>query len=155
MSVVHLRRVPQGFVPDTDEDWQACQRFKVGMVAKADVVNPRNLPFFRKWFALVKVGFGLWEETGVVAIYKGEEIRPNFDRFRKDVTILAGYHHAVVNINGELRLEADSIAFGNMDEDTFQKLYNATLATIVQKVMRGRISEERLREMAERIEEFG
>ena len=154
MSVLHLRRIPQGFVPDTDEDWEACSRFKLGAVVKADVVNPRNLRFFRKWFALVKVGFDLWEETGVAAIYKGEQIRPSFDRFRKDVTILAGFHHAVINVNGELRLEADSIAFGSMDEDTFENLYNATLTTIVHKVMRGRISEERLREMAERVEEF-
>lgn len=154
MSVVHLRRIPQGFVPDTDDDWEACTRFTVGSVVKADVVNPRNYRFFCKWFALVKVGFGLWEETGVAVIHKGEKVRPNFSRFRKDVTILAGYHHPVININGELRLEADSIAFGKMDEDTFEKLYEATLATIVQKVMRGRITEERLREMAQAVEEF-
>jgi hypothetical protein len=79
---------------------------------------------------------------------------PSFERFRKDVTILAGHHHPVVNLKGELRMEADSIAFGNMSEEEFEKLYNATLAVLVHKVMRGRVSEARLREMAEAVEEF-
>jgi hypothetical protein len=96
----------------------------------------------------------MWEEIGVRAEYKGEPVMPSFERFRKDVTILAGHHHPVVNLKGELRMEADSIAFGNMSEEEFEKLYNATLAVLVHKVMRGRVSEARLREMAEAVEEF-
>lgn len=154
MTTVYLRKTISGLVPDREEDAEALKRFKLGDVVKADVVYPRNLRFFRKWFALVKVAFGLWEETGIRAEYKGQEILPNFDKFRKDVTILAGYAHPVLNVNGELRLEADSIAFGNMSEETFEKLYAATLTAIVHRIMKGRISEARLREMAERVEEF-
>lgn len=151
---VYLRKTMGGFVPASDDDAEAMKRFKLGAVVKADITNPRNYAFFCKWFALVKVAFGLWEETGIKAEYKGQEIRPQFDKFRRDVTILAGYCHPVLNVNGELRMEADSISFANMREETFEKLYSATLATIVHKIMRGRISEERLREMAERVEEF-
>lgn len=154
MTTLYLRKTMGGLVPDTDEDFEASKRFKLGQVVKAEITNPRNLAFFRKWFALVKVGFNLWDETGIRAEWKGEEIRPDFDRFRKDVTILAGFGRPVVNLKGEIRYEADSISFGKMDEDAFEKLYNATLTTIVQKVMRGKVSEERLREMAERVEEF-
>lgn len=149
-----MRRTMHGFIPDTEKDWEAAKRFKLGSVAKAEVTNPRNLRFFRKWFALVQVGYEMWEETGIRAEYRGEEIRPNFERFRKDVTILAGHCHAVVNLRGEVRLEADSIAFGSMDEEIFEKLYNTTLTVLVHKVMRGRVSEARLKEMAEAVEEF-
>ena len=152
--IVYLRKTLSGLVPDREEDAEALKRFKLGAVVKADITNPRNVAFFRKWFALVKVAFGLWEETGIRATYKGQEILPNFNKFRKDVTILAGFCHPVLNVNGELRMEADSIAFGSMSEETFEKLYAATLTTIVHRVMKGRISEERLREMAERVEEF-
>lgn len=151
---VYLRKTMGGFVPASEDDAEAMKRFKLGAVVKADITNPRNYLFFCKWFALVKVAFALWEETGIKAEYKGQEIRPQFDKFRRDVTILAGYCHPVLNVNGELRMEADSISFANMREETFEKLYSATLATIVHKIMRGRISEERLREMAERVEEF-
>jgi hypothetical protein len=154
MTTLLLRKTMQGFIPDTDADFEAAKRFKVGNTVKAEVVIPRNLRFFRKWFALVKVGFGLWEETGIRAMYRGEEVKPDFDRFRKDVTILSGFGRPVVNLKGEVRYEAESIAFGSMDEERFEKLYQATLTTIVQKVMRGRVSEERLREMAEAVEEF-
>lgn len=152
--IVYLRKTISGLVPDREEDAEALKRFKLGAVVKADVTNPRNIAFFRKWFALVKVAFGLWEETGIRATHKGQEILPNFDKFRKDVTILAGFCHPVLNVNGELRMEADSISFGSMSEETFEKLYAATLTAIVHRVMKGRISEERLREMAERVEEF-
>lgn len=154
MTTVYLRKTISGLVPDREEDAEALKRFKLGDVVKSEVTYPRNLRFFRKWFALVKVAFGLWEETGVKAIHKGQEILPNFDKFRKDVTILAGHCHPVLNVNGELRLEADSIAFGNMSEETFESLYSATLTAIVHRIMKGRISEDRLREMAERVEEF-
>jgi hypothetical protein len=154
MNRIYLRRVQQGFIPDTAEDWEKAKRYKLGAVVKAEVTNPRNLRFFRKWFALLQVGFQMWEEIGVRAEYKGEPVLPSFERFRKDVTILAGHHHPVVNLKGEIRMEADSIAFGNMSEEEFEKLYNATLSVLVHKVMRGRVSESRLREMAESIEEF-
>lgn len=154
MTTIYLRKTPHGLVPDTDADWERAKRFKLGSVVRAEVKNPRNLRFFRKWWALVQVGYELWEETGVRAQYKGEEVKPNLERFRKDVTILAGHHHAVVNLNGEVRMEADSIAFANMDEETFEKLYNNTLFAIVHKVMKGRVSEDRLRQMAEAVEEF-
>ena len=154
MSTIYLRRMQHGFIPDTESDWEAAKRFKLGQVVRSEITIARNVRFFRKWWALIEVAFGMWEETGVKGEYKGEEIRPNIERFRKDVTILAGHHHAVVNLRGEVRLEADSISFGNMQEETFEKLYNSTLTVIVHKVMRGRVSEQRLREMAQAVEEF-
>ena len=154
MTDIYVRKTMHGLIPDTAEDWEKVKRFKIGEVVKAKITHPRNLRFFRKWWALVQVGYELWEETGVKANYKGEDVRPNFERFRKDVQILAGHYHPVVNIRGELRLEADSIAFASMDEDTFEKLYNSTLTVLVHKVMQGRVSEEKLRQMAEAVEEF-
>lgn len=154
MTTIYVRKTMQGFVPDTAKDHEAAKRFKLGQVVKAEVKVPRNLAFFRKWWALIQVGYELWEETGIRATWKGEEVRPNLERFRKDVTILAGYGHPVVNLNGEVRYEAESIAFGSMTEERFDNLYQATLSTIVRKVMQGRVSEERLREMAEAVEEF-
>lgn len=154
MTTVYLRKTISGLVPDREEDAEALKRFKLGDVVKAEVTFPRNIRFFRKWWALAKVGFGLWEETGVRAEYKGQIILPNFEKFRKDVIILTGHCHPVLNVRGELRLEADSIAFGNMGEETFENLYQGTLTTITHKIMRGKVSEDRLREMADRVEEF-
>lgn len=154
MAEIFLRRTVGGFVPDSEADQDRVRKFKMGEVVRAKVSKPRNLKFFRKWWGLVTVGFEMWQELGVRAEFKGEEVRPNIERFRKDVTILAGHFHPVVNLRGELRLEADSIAFDGMAEETFEALYNETLAVLVHKVMRGKVTEEKLREMAEQIEAF-
>ena len=155
MTDIYLRRTANGFSPDSDEDAKLCQRFKMGEVVRADVVRPRNLLFFRKWWALVKVGYELWEETCPRHQHKGMDVLPEFERFRRDVTILAGFAKPVVNIKGELRLEAESIAFGNMTEDRFDQLYSATIDVLLQKVLTGKgISESQLRNMADLVMDF-
>jgi hypothetical protein len=107
MNRIYLRRVQQGFIPDTAEDWEKAKRYKLGAVVKAEVTNPRNLAFFRKWWALITVGFDLWEELCPRIQYKGQDVAPNIERFRKDLIILCGYSTPTLNIKGELRMEAD------------------------------------------------
>jgi hypothetical protein len=154
MNRIYLRRVQQGFIPDTAEDWEKAKRYKLGAVVKAEVTNPRNLAFFRKWWALVTVGFDLWEELCPRLQYKGQDVAPNIERFRKDLIILCGYSTPTLNIKGELRMEADSIAFGNMSEEDFDGLYQKTIDVLLHKVLRGNVSAERLRDMVDSIMEF-
>ena len=58
----------------------------------------------------------------------------NFDRFRKDIIVLAGYYDATYRLNGDTRIEAKSISFGSMSEDEFEKLYSACVDVILQYV---------------------
>ena len=155
MTTVYLRKTMGGFLPDTEEDQEKCKRFRMGDICKAEIVIPRNYEFFKKWWALVTVGYQLWSELCPPTFHRGTPVQPNIERFRKDVTIMAGYRHLVVNIHGEIRWEADSISFGNMLETTFDKLYSATIDVLLQKVLVGRgITEDRLREMAESVMDF-
>ena len=155
MTTLFLRKTLGGFVPDTEEDHEKLKRFKMGDVCKAEVVNPRNYKFFRKWWALVKVGYELWEETCPRHKHRGQDVMPNFERFRRDVTVLAGFAKPVVNVRGELRLEAESIAFANMGEERFEELYQQTINVLLTKVLTGRgFTEEKLRQMADSVMEF-
>ena len=155
MTTLYLRKTMGGFLPDTEEDQEKCRRFKMGDVCKAEIVNPRNYKFLRKWFSLVKVGYELWEETCPRHKYKGEDVMPNFDRFRRDVTVLAGFFNPTVNIRGELRLDAESISFANMGEDRFEELYSETINVLLQKILYGRgITEDKLRQMADSVMGF-
>lgn len=155
MTTIYLRKTLQGFAPDTEDDQDAVRRFKLGEVVRAKVTRARNLAFFRKWWALVKVGYGLWEELCPRPTYKGEIVHPDFDRFRRDVTILAGFSRPVVNIRGEVRVEAESIAFGNMSEARFEALYSATINVLLHKVLAGSgVTEEKIRAMANSVMEF-
>ncbi len=110
-------------------------RVKNGALMLADVRQPRNAKFHRKFFALLNFAFDYWEPQPVEL--DGEIVTPekNFERFRKDITILAGYRVMVVNIKNEVRYEAQSISFAEMDETEFNELYRAVFNTVWRLVL--------------------
>lgn len=112
-------------------DWIA--KIKIGQIVRAEVTKPRNLKFHRKYFALLNFAFDAWEPQ--TKEYKGEPVQKNFDQFRRDVTILAGYYEASYNLKGEVRLTAKSISFASMDEDKFGKLYSATISVVLSRIL--------------------
>jgi len=115
--------------PATDE-WY--QKIKFGSVVHSDFKQMRNPAFHRRFFALLNLGFSYWEPGKISSRYGIPE--KNFERFRKDIIILAGYYKTVVRLNGSVRVVADSISFAKMDEDTFRKLYNNVLTVIMEKI---------------------
>jgi len=77
----------------------------------------------------------------------------NFDRFRKDIAILAGFYEATFRLNGDVRLEAKSISFHSMSEDEFEELYTKTIDVIVKHVLNN-YTDEMLRSVLEQVEAF-
>ena len=150
MSEIFLRKLANGTLAGaTEEDQEALKRFKIGVAVRCEVKQIRNYEFLKKWFALVNFAFDQWSEFEMPE-YKGEKVQPNRDKFRRDVTILCGYSHPVVNVRGEVRVEADSISFANMSEDTFESLYQKTIDVILQKILyRKGYSEKQLRDLVE------
>jgi hypothetical protein len=156
MTTLHLIKTSSGaFVPATEEDAAAAKRFRVGEVSRVELKAMRNGAFFRKYFALLKIAFDMWAETQPAQEYHGRSVLPDFDRFRRDVTIMAGFFRPVWNARGELRVEAESIAWSSMTEERFEKLYSATINVILQKILPGRgLTEQGLRDWAMRVLEF-
>lgn len=156
---IRLVRVPNGYAFADAEGAKAASRHRLGDAVLCDVVKPRSVPFQRKFFALLTFAFDYWEpgvdEDGVVPEYRGMPIEKSFDRFRKDVIILCGFHHPVWNAKGELRLEADSIRFDEMEADDFLRLYNTAIGVLMKLVMRSKgFSERALRDAIAEIERF-
>lgn len=155
---VLLKRIPQGFIPADDEAKDDLKRFPVGSVARLDVKLMRNGAFFRKWWALVGVGFEYFADSCPQHTHRGHEVKAEFERFRKDITILAGFCRPVWNVNGEMRLEAESLSWGSMDEKRFEHLYDATIRVLLDKVFNGdrvaKWTEAELRSVVEQIEQF-
>lgn len=156
MSEILLIRTASGaFVPMDDDEAAKIKRIKAGSVVRADLIEMRNGRFFRKWFALAKFAFDVWSETAPKQEYKGQAVQPDFKRFRRDLTILAGYFRPVFAINGEMRLEADSLSFAKMTEDAFQVLYSQTINAILEKILTGSgLTEAKLREHVETVMRF-
>lgn len=144
--------------PADDEARETMRKWKIGALIRLEASQMRNGPFFRKWWALVQLGYDYWSETCPMRQYKGRPVLPNFERFRKDVTIMAGFYEATWNIKGEMRVEAESLKWSSMTEERFGELYNATIATLLRMVFNGknarRWSEEELRMATEQVLAF-
>lgn len=147
-----------GLVPHDEESAEWYRKKKLGSVIQVDASEMRHGAFFKKWWALVKLGYDYWSESAATMEYKGERVLPNFDRFRKDVTISAGFHYPVVNLKGEVRIEAESLKWSQMSEERFSQLYDATIQVLLRRVFNGKVcptwTEEELRTVAEQILEF-
>ena len=144
-----------GLVPADDATGEWLKRVRLGASISADIRQQRNPQFHRKMLALFRLGFDHWSEIAPKLKYRGEEVAPDFDRFRKDVTILAGHFKTVVNLKGEIRLEADSISVGSMDAATFETLYTNVIQVLLTRVFTSKSwSEEKLRELVDQIAGF-
>lgn len=154
-----LLRTQVGLVPGDEATREWFSKIRMGATVLADARQLRNGAFHRKYFALLWMAYEYWAESVKTLEYKGEPVLPEFDRFRKDVIISSGFYHAVVNLKGEVRIEPDSLKWSSMSEDTFGKLYEATIRVLLKRVFNGKIcptwSEDQLRSVVEQILEFG
>lgn len=124
---LHLFKHPDGSLkPTTEADAEEIKKLSVGVQYNCKVTRERSPKFHRKWFALARVIYDAWKETLKPLEYKGAEVEPSFDKFRKDLTIMAGFYEATYNFRGEVQVQAKSISFANMDTEEFEKLYEAT-----------------------------
>jgi len=99
---------------------------RVGETVRVEIFRPRHPEFHRKFMKLCSLAFESWEP--------GFGNR-NFDNFRKDLIILAGFRKEYVSLlNQEIRFEAESIAFANMSETRFQHVYKAVLNVIWEQI---------------------
>jgi len=136
MSEITLTKLPNNILmAATPEDAKKLARFKTGDCMTLKYAKKRNSGFFRKWHSLVQYSFDIWEpEDG--------SPEKNYDRFRKEITMLAGYYHAVPCVKGGTRIEPDSISFASMDEDTFSDLYDATVRALIKWVLKNYTRED-------------
>lgn len=141
MTTMTLTKTPDGkFVGLTETD--EIERRKVhartkgmepGEIVKWEVVVPRNYQFHKKFFAMLNVGFEAWEPRHKT--YKGQPVQKNFERFRKDVIIAAGFYDIVATSAGGIKHEAHSISFAQMDDLEFERLYSAVADVLLQGVL--------------------
>lgn len=138
------------------EDW--LRKKKLGALILVEPREMRNGAFFRKWWALVKLGYDHWSESAPHLEYHGQPVLPEFERFRKDVTILAGFYRTVANIKGEVRIEPESLRWASMTEERFTKLYDATIQVFLTRIFNGKVcqkwNEQQLRDIAAQVLEF-
>jgi len=115
--------------------WAKINRLEAGEIINFEAIFPRNAKFHRKFFALLNFAFEAWEPERSHKSYKGRPITKNFERFRKDVIVYAGYYEQTFDLKGNMKLEPLSMSFAKMDQPEFELLYNAVATVILENVL--------------------
>lgn len=153
---VYFTKGPRGsLLPLDDEQAELLAKLPQGALVRAQIASPRNAKFHRKCFALLNYAYGVWKELQPPREWRGQPVVTSFERFREDVTILAGHYEPVFNAQGELRLIAKSISFAKMDDVAFEQFYSRLIDTLLTKVLTNtKLTEAKLREYVEQVLRF-
>lgn len=135
MAEIVLTKSPGGALVPVDQagaDYIA--KMKTGAGVKVTITRHNNVQFHRKLFALANYAFDCWEPGE--REYKGQKIEKNFDQFRDDITILAGFYTTVFRLDGTFRHIPDSWSFARMDDEKKERMYNGIINAVLKHVLR-------------------
>ncbi len=129
-------RTSLGLQAYSDEDYDQLKKIKVGSVVKAKIVQPRNVKFHRKFFAMLNAAWDCLTEQQRDNLHSK-------DNFREQLLITSGFVEPLYDMYGQKFLErAKSISFAKMDEPAFSEVYNRVLDTILTLLVGNGVSEE-------------
>jgi len=131
-----LKKVGVQMIPADTDTADYLNKLKMGDVVTADFKKTRNYNFHKKYFALIKFAYEHWTPAQFEeSRFQGVIPEKSFERFRKDVIILSGRYDAVYRVDGSVRIEAKSISFAKMNEESFAELYDSTINVILSKIL--------------------
>lgn len=155
IEILCIKNSRGDFVPMNEEEHEKTKRIKAGAVTEVRIVQKRNPKFFRKFWILLKFLYDIWDEGRPEVRHRGVIIQGNKERFRKDLLILAGFYDVIVNVRGETRLEAKSMAWDSMDEDEFRDLYSRCIDVGLAKIVdRPDLTAQKVMDHCDRLMEF-
>lgn len=150
----YFRKMPGGLlVPDNDETAAYLQKIKTGAVLSGEFVQPRNYKFLQKTMCLFQYCFDVFAEQMEESHleYKGQKAEPSLDRFRHDLTILAGHYTATYDITGKVKLEAKSLSYGKCSEAEAERIYNDVINAALKQVFKLSMTEDELKTIVDQI----
>ena len=130
---LYFSKRPGCLVPENKESEDYLSSLKLGDAVLLGVTRPRNYDYLKKYFALLNFAYEHAEFADVE--YKGQKVEPNFNEFRANLSILAGFYTPVYDLQGAVHLRAKSVSFAQMDSEEFERLYDKTITVIMRKVL--------------------
>ena len=134
MQLEMLKMAGGMLAPLDDMQAEALMKFKTGEQYQVEIKQTRNPAFHRKVFAFFKFCFDHWAADKTKWEHFDE--RKQFDTFRKHLTVLAGFYESTYNIKGDLRIEAQSLSYGNMEQAEFESCYKALINAAIKHIFK-------------------
>ena len=116
-----LQNTLSGLVPLYPSDYDNKRKLVLGETYEADIKNPRNVGFHRKFFAMLNVG------------HENTRLEMPFDTYRKYMTVKAGFFTAYQTPKG-VYYDPDSISFASMEQDEFEDVYSRVLDKVIEDI---------------------
>ena len=116
-------------VPASDSEAERMNRFKTGSLYEVDIKITHNSVFHSKLFVFFGFCFQHWRSDLVFADETTQK-----EAFRKRLTVLAGYHDPVFNLDGTMALVAQSLSFAKMEEEKKERCYNALVNAAMEHI---------------------
>lgn len=130
---LNMQKQPGGVLsPADDIAEEYLTKLKTGEWYEVEIKRSRNPHHHRKTFAFFNFAFSYWRGE-----CEFQEEAAQFDSFRKQLTIQAGYYNQVWTLDGQgFTLEAKSLSYASMEQTEFEEfavaMQNAAMATIFQ-----------------------
>lgn len=132
----------ENFEGITDDDYKAWRKFwnrlfkaPAKTLINIDLYFPRNGKYHRKFLAMLRFAFNNWDMP-IEGVEMGDyHVLKDFESFREDITIRAGYYEATFGIDGSVKLKAQSISFAKMDDAKFERVYSRVVDVILQDIL--------------------
>jgi len=116
---IFCKNLLEGLVPLYNSDLEEKKKLKLDEIYEVEIKVARNYQFHKKFMALCKLGCA-----------NSKNVEMPFDVYRKYVTCKAGFFKAYHTPKGVF-VEAESIAFNNMDEVKFAEVYSKVLDIVI------------------------
>jgi len=132
MKINFIKQPGGVLIPANDMESERLTKFKTGELYEVELKLTRNPAFHKKVFLFFNFCFKYWASD------KGHmEESGQFDAFRKDLTILAGYYNEYFNIHGDVRIEAKSLSYASMKPEEFSQCYSALISAAMVNIFKG------------------
>lgn len=135
MKIEFIKQPGGLLIPATDSEAERMKRFQNGGQYTVEIKQARNPGFHRKMFAFLGFCFEHWSAENAGLEFADEATQ--FDTFRRNLTVLAGFREVSYTIDGRMRVEAKSLAHGKMEDDEFERCYHAMINAAIEHVFKG------------------
>lgn len=132
MKIELIKHAGGVLIPADEMELEKLNKFKTGEQYQAEIKLTRNPAFHRKVFVFFKFCFDHWAS--------GEEFASEsrqFDLFRQNLTVLAGFYESFYKIGGGVRIEAKSLSFSSMSQEEFEECYKALIQAAMKHIFSG------------------
>lgn len=138
---VNFIKQPGGILfPSSDIDCEKMTKFKSFDVYEVDIKLSRNPKFHGKVFKFLEFCFDHWRGDREFL-----SNRKQFDVFRENLTVFAGYYESYFKIDGSVRVVAQSLSYENMTQAEFECCYIALTNAAMRTLFYGCGEETRLK----------